>query len=325
MLTCNAQLSLTKAFNEPVLGNVNSQHGYDTISAIPKNTGANQVWNFSALTTNTIVNVGTYTTVASTPNGSSFTSATLAESDGAGGYTYTKSTATQYELVGIVNPNITLNFSNNTAIVAIWPLTMGYSNTDTFSGTAVANGTLNGTATGTITTLGSGTGTLIIPGGASFTNILQVQTKQNIDISLAGGVITATIVAVDYNYYHSSQKFPILTVSYSDIQGSFTSNTAVVTVNNNVLAGINDLNFDATFSIFPNPANQYVNVKLNNMSNDVCKVEIVNSIGQLAKSINLGSDSEISNSISISDLSDGIYMVKTTLGNKVSSRKLIVE
>lgn len=322
--SANAQLTLTKAFNEPVLGDVNSKEIFDSVAVLNNSTGLNQVWNFSALTSSSVTEVGTFTTVASTPNGSNYAGATIVEDDGQSGFTYYKSTSTQYEIVGIEDPNIVLNFTN-TAIAAIWPVTMGYSNTDLFAGSAAAGGTLTGTATGTTTTMGTGTGTLIIPGGASFTNILQVKTQQNVELNLAGGFITATVQTTDYNYYHGTQKFPLLTVSYSDVQGAFANTSATIKINNSVITGINDLNFDASFNIFPNPAKDYVNVKLHNAVNANCKIQIVNSIGQIAQEIDLGNDSEITRNISVSNLNSGIYMVKTTLGNKVSVRKLIIE
>ncbi len=322
--SANAQLTLTKAFNEPVLGDVNSKEIFDSVAVLNNSTGLNQVWNFSALTSSSVTEVGTFTTVASTPNGSNYAGATIVEDDGQSGFTYYKSTSTQYEIVGIEDPNIVLNFTN-TAIAAIWPVTMGYSNTDLFAGSAAAGGTLTGTATGTTTTMGTGTGTLIIPGGASFTNILQVKTQQNVELNLAGGFITATVQTTDYNYYHGTQKFPLLTVSYSDVQGAFANTSATIKINNSVITGINDLNFDASFNIFPNPAKDYVNVKLHNAVNANCKIQIVNSIGQIAQEIDLGSDSEITRNISVSNLNSGIYMVKTTLGDKVSVRKLIIE
>lgn len=320
----NAQLSLTKAFNEPLLGDVNSKQGYDSVAVLPSSTGANQVWDFSALTTNTVVDVVTFTTVASTPNGASYSSATLADDDGLGAYNYYKSTATQYELVGIDDPNLSLNLSN-TAIAAIWPVSMGYTNTDVFSGTANSTAAGSGTATGTITTVASGTGTLILPGGISYTNVLQVKANQEVNVSLSFGIITVTVISTDYNYYHSSQKFPLLTVSYSDITGAFTSSSATIKANANVVTGINNINFDSSFSIFPNPAKNNVYVKLNNATNANCVIEIVNAMGQTVQVNNLGNNSEISTSVSISNLSAGIYFVKTTLGDKVSARKLIVE
>lgn len=324
MLSANAQLSLTKAFNEPVFGDVNAKQGFDSVAVLPSNTGANQVWDFSALTTNTVVDVVTFTTVASTPNGASYSGATLADDDGLGAYTYYKSTATQYELVGVDDPNLSLNLSN-TAIAAIWPVTMGYTNTDVFSGTANSPAAGSGTAAGTITTVASGTGTLILPGGASYTNVLQVKANQRVNVSLSFGIITVTVVSTDYNYYHASQKFPLLTVSYSDITGAFSSTSATIKANANVVTGINDINFEKSFSIFPNPATNNFNIKLNNAANANCAIEIVNAMGQTVQENNLGNNSEILSNVSISNLSKGIYVVKTTLGDKVSVRKLIVE
>lgn len=322
--SANAQLTLTKAFNEPVLGDVNTKETFDSVAVLNNATGANQTWNFSALTSSSVTEVSTFTTVASTPNGSNFVGATLAEDDGQGGYTYYKSTSTQYEIVGIEDPNITLNFTN-TAVAAVWPVAMGYTNTDVFSGSAVAGGTLTGVANGTTTTTATGTGTLIVPGGATFTNILQIKTSQYVELDLALGFITATVQTTDYNYYHGTQKFPILTVSYNDVQGAFTDVSATIKLNSAVITGINDLNFDATFNIFPNPAKDFVYVKLQNEKNSNCTVQIVNALGQVAQEIDLGNDTEINQNISVANLSSGIYMVKTTLGDKVSVRKLIVE
>ncbi len=323
IFSANAQLNLTKATTEPVLGDVNIKQGYDSVGILPKNAGAGQLWDFSALTTNTVVEVSTFTTVASTPSAAAYSSATIAEDKGQGSYTYGKSTATQYELVGIVDPSISLNFTN-TAIAAIWPVNMGYSNTDNFSGSA-SSGTTTGTASGTVNTVGSGTGTLVIPGGATFTNVLQMKSHQQIKLNFLFGIVTATMVATDYNYYHSSQKFPILTVNYTDISGAFTSTTASVKVNNAVITGLNNLNFDATFAIFPNPAKDHFNIKLDNVDNANCRIDIFNSVGQVCKSVDFGNNTYISGNIAISDLVTGIYVVKTTLGNKVSVRKLIIE
>ncbi|MES2762489.1 MAG: T9SS type A sorting domain-containing protein [Bacteroidota bacterium] len=324
VMNANAQLSLTKAFNEPVIGDVNMNTGYDTTTAIPKNTGAGQTWNFSSLTTNTLVDVATFTTVASTPSAAAYPTASFAEADGAGGYNYWKTTATQYELMAFESTQASVSFSN-TAIAAVWPVSMGYNNMDAFAGTANVTGVGSGTASGTLAVMGSGTGTLIIPGGMTFTSVLQVKSVQTLDLSFLGGFVTVNSITTDYDYYHASQKFPILSVSYNNTTGAQTSSSASVFVNNMVITGINDQNFDASFSIFPNPAKNNFNVKLNNVSNGDCNVEIVNSVGQTVKVVNLGNTTEITNNISISDLAQGMYMIKTTLGDKISVRKLIVE
>jgi hypothetical protein len=323
MFSANAQLTLTKAFNEPVLGDVNSKQLFDSVGVLPLNTGANQVWDFSALTTNSVIGVYTFTTVASTPSGANYVGATVVEDDGQGGYNYYKSAATQFELVGVESPNIALKFTN-TAIAAIWPISMGYNNVDAFSGTS-SSGTMTGTSTGTINTVASGTGTLIIPGGATFTNILQVKSRQKVNVSLMFGFITATVVSTNYSYYNATQKAPLLEVSYTDIQGSFSSYTGTIKINSSVVTGVNDVNFGTAFNIFPNPAKNQFNVKLHNANNASCNVEIVNAYGEISQSMNLGNNTEVSDNISISNLASGIYIVKTTLGDKVSTQKLIIE
>ena len=77
--------------------------------------------------------------------------------------------------------------------------------------------------------------------------------------------------------------------------------------------------------MFPNPAKENLTIKLQNSSNANCTVDIVNAIGQTVQTNSLGNDSEILNTISISNLASGMYLVKITLGNKVSVKKLIIE
>ena len=117
----------------------------------------------------------------------------------------------------------------------------------------------------------------------------------------------------------------IVIVEYNTVTGSFPDQTAVVKINSSITTGINNVNFDASFNVFPNPAKNNVNVKLHNSTNANCTVEIINEVGQIERLINFGNDSEISNNISISNLAAGIYVCKTTLGDKVSIRKLIIE
>ncbi len=330
VFTVNAQLSLTKAFNEPVLGNVNTKKGYDSVAVLPKSTGTNQNWNFSTLTTNTIVNVSTYTTVASTPSAASFPTSTIAEDQG-GSYNYWKSTATQFELVGFANTTSMASFTNS-AIAAIWPISYGYSNTDPYAGT-VTSGTMSGPANGTIVTSGSGTGTITLPGSITLTNILQLKVNNNLVITLptSFGTVTITTVATDYYYYSGTQKFAVLHVAYqkqttTSVLGPTVSVTADVRINNAVLTGITDLNFDAIhYNVYPNPATDAVNIHLTNDKTEPVSVIVMNNLGQVVKSINLGSAIEVKYLMNTSDLVSGIYHIRTTMGNKTSVKKLIID
>lgn len=330
VVSTNAQLSLTQAFNEPVIGNTQTQMEYDSTGVLPRNTGVNQLWDFSACSTTTITDVTSFISAGSSgPNSGIYTGATMADFDGGSFYNYYKSTSNQIESLGFEDVNIVLQFTN-TAIMAVWPITMGTSISDVAAGTCTALVLANalGTVNGTSNVSGTGTGTLIVPGGGVFTNILQTVSTASINIfcpSTIVGPFTLNNEGITYTYYHASQKFPILTIEYVTVTGNFPSQTATIKLDNSILTGINDVNFDALFSIYPNPAKNNVFVKLHNETNANCGIEIINAIGQITKSIDLGRDTEISNNISISNLTAGIYILKTTLGNKVSTRKLIVE
>ena len=163
----NAQLSLTKAFNEPIVGDVNLTQGFDSVGVIPKNAGASQTWSFSAFTANTITAVSTYTTASSTVSASSFPSSTLAQEDANGVDTYFHTTASTYELDGFADygNGILVTFTNS-AIAALWNIGYLYNNSDTYSG-VVSISTYSGAVNGTITTTAPGNGTVMLPTTAS--------------------------------------------------------------------------------------------------------------------------------------------------------------
>ncbi len=316
-----AQPTLTKSFNQPILGEVNTKLICDSVGVVPKSSGVNQLWDFSNFILTSNVETSNYIST-SAGGGASYTGSSFVESYGSTKF-FMKATATQYEIVGIENPSFALNINGNTAIQFAWPVAMGYSKTDAFSGTAHANN-LNGNVTGNIVSTAPGNGTLIIPGGNTFYGVLQVRIRITATASFLLGVTTVNLKAVDYTYYDATHKFPLLTVSYADVTGAYTSKAASIRVHDGIV-GINDLNFDATFNIFPNPAKDNFNVSLNNIINAHCTIEILNSLGQTIQVHQLGNDKQISNNISVSNLTSGVYFVKTTLGDKVSVRKLIKE
>jgi len=322
------------AASEGSVGDVHSYKLYDSIAGgIPKTTGAGQSWNFSACSQNTApVTVKNYSTPGSIPQSTMFPGCTIVETEASSDNLFWKSVASptaQYELLGINNPgaNSTITFTNS-LIVAQWPVTMGYNQTDVAAGTATLGA--SGTSNMTMTSMGSGTGTITLPGGAVMASVLQVKTTNTLVLNLTGAA-TVTIKGTDYDYYHSSQKFALLTVSYETqtivpvIGPNTITATAKIKVNSNVITGINEKNFDATFSIFPNPAKDAFNVDLSNANNNNGVIEIYNTAGALVKTVDLGNAGIIRQNVSISGLSSGIYIVKTTLGSRTSSRKLIVE
>lgn len=322
--------TLTKTLNEPTAGDIHITAEYDSTTAIPRNTGSNQQWNFSSLLSNSSTQTTTFVAASSVPSSSTFPGATLAEDQGGGDYTFYKSTATptaQFESLGYgssASPAVNISFTNS-AIQYIWPVTYGNSYTDSFSGklTGAATGNLNGS----FTTTASGSGTIVLPGGASYPNILQLKTTRKTNASFSAPFPTSyTTTEIQYDYFEPSQKFPLLTVlvSMEDFGGSLDT-SITITGNKIITVGITDRNFDAEYAIYPNPAKDNFNLKLSNSSNQACSIEIYNSTGQLVKALSLGNESSIEKNIPIYDLVTGIYMVKTSLGQKSSVRRLLVE
>ena len=332
-LTVNAQLTLTKAFNEPVIGDVNNRKGYDSTTAVPQNSGASQTWNFSTLTSNTVTEVHTYTTVASTPSASSFPAATLADDNGVGDYNYFKSTASTYEMMGFVTAAGSNATFTNSGIIATWPVSFGYSATDTYAGTADYL-SLTGPASGTVTVTAPGTGTVTLPGSITFNNCLQFKMVNLSYANIGSFPLTFTVdgVTTEYHYYTGTQKFPIVMVSYdSQTVSSSTGPPSVadavtISINNNVLTGINNLNFDAiNYKVYPNPANESVNIYLTNAKAEAVSITVINNLGQIVKSIDLGSPKEVKYLLNTSDLASGIYHIKTSVGEKSTTKKLIIK
>ena len=317
----NAQLSLTKAFNEPVLGDMVIRQLYDSTTVIPKSTGAGQTWNFNTMTVNSYTESSNYVSPASTPSISYFPGTTLSEDQGGGGYTHYKSAASNFEVTGLMFPGTPINFTN-TAVLRTWPVGFGYSVTDPFSGGSTS--TVTTSMAGTVTVSGSGTGTVVLPGAITLTNCLQL--KQSVNFTLAIGTSTQSNVQTEYTYFHSSNKFPAVTVNYqAQTTGTVVSKSVQVFINKALLAGIKSPQLNNDFSVFPNPAHEAITIALNNNPNLPVSATLTNMLGQIVITENLGYSSLIRNNINISALSKGLYFMNVKVGEAITIKKIVIE
>jgi hypothetical protein len=181
---------------------------------------------------------------------------------------------------------------------------------------------MNGSVSGNIATAAAGSGTLILPGGTIYTGVLQVKMSLTAVASFIFGTIKANIKAIDYTYYDVANKFPLLTVSYMNSSGAYTANSVAIKVNSSIVGGQEAENV-STFNLFPNPARDYFSIGLQNNDDAITKVEVLNLLGDQVMFLDLGSNTSLSERISISDLPQGIYSVKVHAGDRVSTRKLI--
>jgi hypothetical protein len=259
--------------------------------------------------------------IASVPQASLFPGATLAEKSGTTtSYAFYKASSSpaQIEFLGVYDPAIVIKYSNPMTQMK-WPVTYSNSFNDTFAA-SMSSSTFTYNMAGSFTTSASGSGNLTLPGGAVYSNVLQLKSVTITTVTVTVPIFTTVVsTSISYLYFHSSGKNPLLNLSYSD--GEFSG----ASIDKRVAVGLTDYNFDASFSIFPNPARTHFNVKLSNPGNLPCTMELYSATGQLVKTENLGRSGTIENEISIDDLDPGIYMVRTSLGAKTSTRRLVVE
>lgn len=328
--------TITKAANEPTSGDIRLKKQFDSVGVVPKNSGSGLSWNFSAFTANTGTAGSTYTTASSLASSSLFPNANLAEVTSGGDINFWKSATsptTQLELQGIYNvAGIEFNFTPNPEIAIVWPLGFGGTNTDAATGTVSAF-SQTGTCQSTLTVNGAGTGTVVVPGNVSYTNALQVKMTQTLNalVGTGFGTVSINVLSTNYSYFNASQKFQLVEVVYekttqTSVAGPTVTTTAKIYLNSNIVTtGINEVNFDADFTMYPNPAKESISVTLDNSNNNHGSVVIYNELGQVTRRVDLGSDSNIKTTISVGDLKPGVYMVKTSLGERTTTKKLIVQ
>lgn len=314
----NAQLTLTKANNEPVLGDVSKTKAYDSVGVVPKNTGTNLTWNFSAFTSTASLEIGTYTTVSSFPSGSIMTGADLAVQKG-NMIEFTKSNGSNFEFIGMydIGNQTSMNFTN-TAIAATWPVALGNGGSDAFSGPSVT-GTVTTPWSGTMTFSATGTGTVILPGNKTFTNCLQI--VRTVTITMGTGTNTTLFNQKQYSYFAPGYKFPVAEYDYT----SFTTGTVVTKefnfdANESALTvGMKDAKLTSDFvNLYPNPASG--NLYIKGLEGLHYTAEILDMTGKCVMNFSG------SNSINVSSLNTGLYFVKLNVdGNLITKRVVISE
>jgi hypothetical protein len=325
-----AQLTLTKATSEPVAGDTYTNVAHDTNGVVPRNTGANQVWNFTATSKSTSSNAEiafSYSNAAAISGATAYPGCNLVEVGASGVNTYYRTSASQYELMGQSGGNFNFTFTN-TAIVANWPIAYGYNNTDVFAGSLVS-GTTTANASGNLTVAASGTGTLQLPEGITLSNVLQLKVDQRITapVTIPGFPIpvTVTINITNFQYYHSSDKFPVANLTTQKISlpiGSPTVTSNMFINAKQVPIGIkeNVLNSN-NISLYPNPSKNTLFVTLNGIS-AAAELEVYNVTGALVQRVNKAS---IENELNISELTSGMYYLKLSTTRGAVTKKFIKE
>lgn len=320
----NGQTSLTQSFNEPKAGEVENVYGLDTSdfsSGMPLGVkGANVVWDYTKLKAIAPSFGNNYLSPSSTTASANYPGCTFVQESGFI-YSYFKSVSTpttQTEFLGVQMTTLSINLTNS-GIVARYPMAFGYNLSDNLSGSFTAS--ISGTCSGNIVTSADGTGTLNLPNGFSFSDVLRVKSVQNITLTAVifpVGVLKQTV----YRYYHSSQKFPLLSISYLDfassLVGSFSDAYATGSINSFIVGiGENGLP-DNAVRVYPNPVLNNLSIDLNSELSDA-QVTIYNQLGQAVLETR-----ELKN-ISLITLQSGIYILELNTSQGSFRKKIVKE
>jgi hypothetical protein len=102
---------------------------------------------------------------------------------------------------------------------------------------------------------------------------------------------------------------------------SFFDNLVVRASATDTLLAVAENSLVNTFSVYPNPANDIVTISSNEVKMNVIEMTDIN--GRVVKNVNLNGVNE--SQLNISDLAQGVYMLKINSENGVSTKKVIKE
>lgn len=283
--------------------------------------GANQTWNFSTMALGSAAST-TYISPSGTPYASNYPNATTATNSGAQ-YGYIKCDPTSYSLEGAAQTNSTVIYTNDQVIMT-YPFTYNTVVNDNFSGNIISG--QNGTLTGTSTTTGDGYGTLVLP-GATLNNVLRVKNVYTRTDNF--GVYTIDYYSETYIWYSALSKHALMTINRFATT-FFGSTTWVKTVSINAAAvGIEEVDQQAAFRMFPNPSAGEVFVQVKpELVSDLTTIEVVDLLGKTVYSSQLGTLSQPEAGLCMlntASLEKGSYFVRISSGKASTVQKLIVQ
>jgi len=317
----NSQTLISGHFPSP--GDVYEYFNTDTLGIVAGPAGTAQIWNFEDLNVDTVLKFENYISpIVTTPPVTGHTTAT---GDSLQGFTFFKNTTAKYEMLGFSDSaNVNVVAYSNPMTMVTFPFSYNNSATDSFAFTTTFQGN-SVNATGTITTTADGSGNLLLPQGA-FNNVLRV--KYNVVVNLLVLFFNVTQTQTIYEWYDGYYKFPLLhieNVETTDPFGGAPTIEKVIQIKSTGPAGLHAIDHQVAFNLAPNPAQDVVNVKINNAGAAPTKVVITNSIGQLVYQHN-NVDAKLNNlNISTSNLEKGVYFVTVIQNDKTFTKKLVVQ
>jgi hypothetical protein len=159
-------------------------------------------------------------------------------------------------------------------------------------------------------------GTMTLAGNvATFTNTSTGATSYSWDF---GDFTNSSATAPAHAYAVNGSYTVVLTA----INGNCTDTTTFMV---DVTVGLNEIAASSNLTIFPNPANETVNVSFDQNTNDLIQIELIDATGRVIaqnESIEIGTNNV---SFNVTNLSSGFYTVRLTSANGSENQKLMIQ
>ncbi len=323
-LNLQAQTPLTAANFSPQLG----EHFNLKMATYmpPGNAGANQTWNFSGMVTSSNT-TSDYVSRAAAPFPANVPAANLVSKSATNEYEYIETTPTAIRTHGAYSAaqNMFITYSNPLDINL--PINYNGVNTDAYKATFSTNG-LNFTRIGTATISYDGYGTVITPAG-TFSNILRLKIMDVLrDSANFGGtfpyVINTTIET--YDYILTGTHIPLLRL-VKMTSGTTVQSGAIYLDASSISGQAEELAQEMKLNVYPNPASEAATIQFKLKAAAKVKVSLLNIVGQEVLNLQeeLVTAENQTQTLPVGNLPKGVYFVKISIGDKVATKRLVLE
>lgn len=305
---CSAQTTITKAFNDPVIGEtVNNLIINGTVDNSA--TGNNVVFNNASLTQG-----AASPTVYSAPDAGEITTypGSTIKMTGGGNTILFKQTASKLEITGLITPDATLNFAANNGTYISYPAAFGYTETDTAQGT-FSSSAASGNFSGNINISADAAGTLII-GPNTYTNVLRIKSVQVFNLTV-GPFPAGTITNTSYLYYSGTYKAPLLSYTSANINVpalNMNQTTTAAQALSVAFLGTGETVKKDRFRVYPNPVQDFIG--FTGQTGDYSTAKIYSLDGKLIKTSDIQSGK-----VQVSELPASSYFIE--FSGKDSAKK----
>lgn len=348
-----AQITLTSESNCP---DINEKYEVTLAMGLPDNywkQGTNITWDFSNISGDSMsIN---YSDIKSSSQYLKFTSSNIVEYNSpspliAENYYY--KSETEYSITGhYIEDMARISYSDKREFI-FYPITYGDSYNGTFSG--VMEYLIYGddeklNRGGTVKIIADAYGTLKLP-YVDVENVLRIKSIYDYQDTYEG-VEFYSYKDTIYTWWEASSKRLIANVSVgyqgvSDFPESFflyegqtsyitdigvdsndsddTEDTDNTDNTDNTANSVNDLN-KYSYKIYPNPADEIINIEFDLANKSNGSIIIYNSIGALVKTLKINNTVGLkTETIDVKDLSNGLYYIKIKLGEKSSIKTISI-